>query len=172
VGIIVNDGDSQPLALHGFTLDVTKANPYKDGATGRFTTGGGGGGGGKTNPRQNPFTGEPAANGVNPFTGTTQREEKLVQAREELDNNIVGAKRILDNAKNADDADLARGAVKGFKDVQGALGDKKAMGKIRTKRNALAGQLMSPNAALQSDYRTNYGYVQATTSALAIYGNL
>lgn len=45
MGIIVND-DSNPIGVHAFTLDVTKANPYKDGATGRFTTGGGG----ATNP--------------------------------------------------------------------------------------------------------------------------
>ena len=47
MGIVVNK-DSQPIGVHNHTVDVTKANPYKDGATGRFTTGGGGGGG--TNP--------------------------------------------------------------------------------------------------------------------------
>lgn len=47
MSIVIND-DSNPVGVHAFTLDVEKANPYKDGATGRFTTGGGGGGG--TNP--------------------------------------------------------------------------------------------------------------------------
>jgi hypothetical protein len=167
MGIIINN-DSQPINVHTHTVDITKANPYKDGSTGRFTTGGGGAGAG----RVNPYTGTPNASGVNPFTGTTQREEQLVQAKEELDNNIVGAQRVLDNAKNTDDADLARGTVKGFKDVRGALGDKKAMGKVKTKRDSLAGQLKGPEAPLQSGYRENYGYVKATTSALAMYEKL
>ena len=43
MGIVVNN-DSNPIGVHTYTLN--KANPYKDGATGRFTTGGGGGGAG------------------------------------------------------------------------------------------------------------------------------
>lgn len=169
------------LSLQGYVAVIVKDAVLKHGSHNQSSHGGkgggkGGGGGGSasSSPRQNPFTGEPTKDtrGVNPFTGTTQRQEQLVQAKEELGNNIVGAQRVLDNAKNADGANVARGAVKGFKEVQGALGDKKAMGKIRTKRNALAGQLMSPSAPLQSGYGENYGYVQATTTALAIYGNL
>lgn len=97
---------------------------------------------------------------------------EIKQAKEELDNNIIGAKSVQANAKNADDADMAGGAVKGFQDVKSSLGDKKAMGKVRTKRDALVGQLKSPMAPLQSGYRANYGYVQAATSALAMYGKL
>ncbi len=44
MGIVVNN-DSKPIGVHNHTVDVTKANPYRDGATGRFSTGGGGGGG-------------------------------------------------------------------------------------------------------------------------------
>lgn len=45
MSIIIND-DSQPISVHAHTLNITKANPYHDGATGRFTSGGAGGGGG------------------------------------------------------------------------------------------------------------------------------
>jgi hypothetical protein len=147
------------LSLKGYVAEIVKDAVVKHGSHNQSSHGKGGGkGGGGAN-----------GGGSSSASGT---QDKIGQAKEELGNNIVGAQRVLDNAKNADDANMARGAVKGFKEVQGALGDKKAISKIRTKRNALAGQLMSPQAAMQSGYRENYGYVRATTSALAIYGNL
>lgn len=102
-------------------------------------------------------------------------EDKLVEASEGLDNMIVGAQKLADNAKDRKSFDMARGAVKGFKDVQSALGDKKQMKAVRLKRNSKAAQIMkTPGslAPLQEGYAENVGYVQGATSALAQYGDL
>ena len=102
-------------------------------------------------------------------------EDKLVEASEGLDNMIVGAQKLVDNAKDRKSFDMARGAIRGFKDVKSALGDKKQMKAVRLKRNSKAAQIMkTPGslAPLQEGYAENVGYVQGATSALAQYGDL
>ena len=139
------------LSTHFIT--VTKHGSHNQSSHGRGGGASGGSGGGASQaPKPN--------------------EDKLVEAAEALDNNIVGATRVLNNAKNAEDANMARGAVQGFKDVKAALGDKEKMDRVRLKRNSKAAQTMLNIAPLQEGYRENVGYVNATTGALAIYGNL
>ena len=102
-------------------------------------------------------------------------EDKLVEASEGLDNMIMGAQKLADNAKDRKSFDMARGAVRGFKDVKSALGNKKQMKAVRLKRNSKAAQIMkTPGslAPLQEGYAENVGYVQGATSALAQYGDL
>jgi hypothetical protein len=165
-----------PIVLH--QVVVQKHGSHNQSSHGKKGGGGSGGGGvgdsGRTRPRENPFTGEPSdnPNSVNPFTGKT-RAQDIDDAKEDLDNNITGAKKVLDNAKNATQANNARGAVKGFTEVKAALGDKKKMDRVRLKRNSLAAQVKSGSmSALDNDYAENTGYINAATAGLARYGDL
>jgi hypothetical protein len=137
---------------HGLEEEVAKHGSHNQSSHGRK---GGGGGGGSQAPEE--------------------FEDKLVEAHEGLSNMMAGAQKLVDNAKDRRSFDMARGAVRGFKDVQSALGNKKQMKAVRLKRNSKAAMIMkNPGslAPLQEGYAESVGYVNAATSALAQYGDL
>lgn len=99
--------------------------------------------------------------------------QSIEDAKEDLSNNILGAEKVLNNTKDRNTANNARGTIRGFKDVKNALGDKNKLDKVRLKRNSLAAKVMSgPLAVLTDSYSEDTGYINAVTSALARYGNL
>jgi len=137
---------------HGLEEEVAKHGSHNQSSHGRK---GGGGGGGSQAPEE--------------------FKDKLVEAHEGLSNMMAGAQKLVDNAKDRRSFDMARGAVRGFKDVQSALGNKNKMKQVRVKRNSKAAQIMkAPGtlAPLQDGYAEMVGYVNAATSALAQYGDL
>jgi len=145
MGVFLND--------HGLEEEVLKHGSHNQSSHGR--KGGGGGGGSSKAPEE--------------------FEDKLVEAHEGLSNMMAGAQKLVDNAKDRRSFDMARGAVRGFKDVQSALGSKSKMKAVRLKRNSQAAMTMkTPGslAPLQEGYAESIGYVNAATSALAQYGDL
>jgi hypothetical protein len=157
MGIIIND-DSQPVSVHTYTLDVTKANPYHDAASGRFTTGGGGGGGG----------------GAKPSTGTSSNQA-VADAQEDLSNRAKGAedasRRIkIDGAKNlrnlqaSKTKDRLEGAADGFDVAAGVVGDP-------TEMKRLAAKYPKPTYDSNLDaYKT--GFHDAIQASVSDYGSL
>jgi hypothetical protein len=142
-----------PIVLH--QVVVQKHGSHNQSSHGKKGGGGSGGGGGSAS------------------SSSTSSNSKMSDAKEDLDNNITGAKKVLDNAKNATQANNARGAIKGFTEVKAALGDKKKMDRVRLKRNSLAAQVKSGSmSALDNDYAENTGYINAATAGLARYGDL
>jgi hypothetical protein len=141
-----------PLLLHQEVVE--KHGSHNQSSHGKGSKGGGGGGGSAS-------------------SSSASSNSKMSDAKEDLDNNITGAKKVLDNAKNATQANNARGAIKGHTEVKAALGDKKKMNRVRLKRNSLAAQVKSGSmSALDNDYAENIGYVNAATAGLARYGDL
>lgn len=110
MGIIVNDGSSKPIALHTYTTDdVEKANPYRDGASGRFTTGGGGG-------ATNPGAGSS-------LRGKMQRakEQGMENAVGDMNTAVNGATSLVAESDNAKIKDAAQQASKEANDAQARI---------------------------------------------------
>ena len=150
MGIFLND--------HGLEEEVIKHGSHNQ-KTHAGSKGGRGGGGSGNGSSKAP----------------EEFEDQLVEAHEGLSNMMAGAQKLVDNAKDRRSFDMARGAVKGFKDVQSALGSKSKMKAVRLKRNSKAAIIMkAPGtlAPLAEGYAEMIGYVNASTSALAQYGDL
>lgn len=157
MGIIVNN-DSNGVTVHNYTLDVTKANPYRDGSTGRFSTGGGGGGG----------------------SSSSGSSSEIKAAKEDLDNRIKGAESQMGRVPEGTDpkmhAERIKGTVAGYKEGKKALGNKEEMKSLKfAAEYNLKGIKDGTISTARFDYLdVSYlaGYSNAALQVANDYGNL